>query len=66
MYPDITALLSKSGLSISMVSVVRNDRHSDGGTNIVAMFHYQGISHTAAIVEHYFRNIATGIRIDMH
>ena len=60
MWPAIKAALPKSGITSNIASKIRDELFSSGGGGVISLFHSQGTSRTAMIVEQVPRGTPTG------
>ena len=65
MYPAVRAALGKAGIASNISTRARDGPVTSGGAGIISLFHYQGTSRIAAMVEHVVRRTPTGIQIIM-
>ena len=60
LYPAIKSALPKAGIASNLVTPVRDAPISSGGAGIVSLYHFQGTSRTAMLVEQIFKRTTTG------
>ena len=63
MYPAVRAALGKSGIASNLKAEFRDGPILDGGAGATSLFHYQGTSRTALLIEHCARDTPTGKQI---
>ena len=60
MHPAFKAALPKAGIAANIATDFRQGPFTSGGYGIISLYHYQGASRTAALVEHCYRQTPTG------
>ena len=65
MHPTFKVALPKSGIAANVSTDCRHGPLKSGGYGAISLFHYQGTSRTAALVEHCLRKTPTGKLINV-
>ena len=60
MWPALQGGLPKCGISACMATAIRDGPPSSGGGGMLSIFHFQGTSRTAMIVENCYKQYTTG------
>ena len=60
MWPALKTALPRSGIASNMASAYRNGPREYGGAGVLDLFHCQGSTRTAMVVEHLYRKTPTG------
>jgi hypothetical protein len=60
MHPTFKVALPKAGIASNVSTACRHGPLKSGGYGAISLFHYQGTSRTAALVEHCLRKTPTG------
>ena len=60
MYPEIKAVLPKSGIAVNMTTEARDGPIPSGGAGVIFLFHYHGTSRTTMMVDQCNRQTPTG------
>ena len=65
MYPAVRAALGKAGIASNLSTRARDGPITSGGAGILSLYHYQGTSRIAALIEQVVRKTPTGSQIIM-
>ena len=60
MWPALKTALPRSGIASNMASAYHNGPREYGGAGVLDLFHFQGSTRTAMVVEHLYRKTPTG------
>ena len=63
MYPAVQAALGKAGIASNLSTRARDGPITSGGAGILSLYHYQGMSRIAALIEQVVRKTPTGSQI---
>lgn len=65
MYPAVRAALENAGIASNISTRARDGPVTSGGAGILSLYHYQGTSRIAALIEQVVRKTPTGSQIVM-
>ena len=65
MFPAIRTALRKSKVASNLPVGIRHGPMEDGGMGVLSLYHYQGTSRIAALVDHCMRQTPTGKQIQI-
>ena len=65
MFPAVRAALGKAGMASNMQGGIRDGPILDGGAGALSLFHYQGTSRVALLLDHCVRDTPTGKQLQI-